>query len=75
MGGSAVSSDEETRSMIEDMLRGMLATWRLAVQDKKPELLPVLRRFAVTQRAGAVTIEGSIPGAMLKDWAAVKVAN
>lgn len=70
MGGSAVSSDEETRSMIEDMLRGMLAAWRLAVQDKKPELVPVLRRFQVSERDGAVTLQGTIPGAMIKDWAA-----
>lgn len=70
LGGSAVSSDEETRGMIEDMLRGVLATWRLTVQDKKPELLPILRRFEVKQTGGAVTLEGSIPGAMLKDWAA-----
>lgn len=70
MGGSAVSTDEETRGMIEDMLRGMLATWRLAVQDKKPELVPVLRRFQVSERDGAVTLQGTIPGAMIKDWAA-----
>ena len=44
-----------------------LAAWRLAVQDKAPELLPILRQFKVERTAEGVSLSGSVPSnALLK---------
>lgn len=53
--------DEETRKLIEDTLRGLTALWRMAVQDKSPELVPVIRAFEISRDAEGVTIEGTLP--------------
>src|SRR5207253_5229827 len=45
LGGFGISRDAETLQLLEDTLRGLLAAMRLAVQDKSPELVPVLRKF------------------------------
>jgi hypothetical protein len=66
LGATGLASDEETRGLLEDTLRGMLAAWRLAVQDKSPELVSVLRKFNVTNSSEGVTISGSIPAESLK---------
>lgn len=65
---SAVSSDDETRELLADMLRGLTAGWRMAAQEKKPELVSVIRKFVVDDEKGAVTVSGTIPMAMLEDF-------
>jgi hypothetical protein len=40
---------------------------RLAVKDKQPELVSVLRRFDINRKSDSITVEGSIPAEMLKD--------
>jgi hypothetical protein len=66
VGATGLTQDEETRGLLEDTLRGMLAAWRLAVQDKSPELVSMLRKFTVVNSATGVTISGSIPAETLK---------
>ncbi|MGH9458248.1 MAG: hypothetical protein ACRD2J_11500 [Thermoanaerobaculia bacterium] len=67
-GVTAVSSDAETRQLLEDTARGMLAMWRLAAQEKNPELVDAIREFSVTNRADGVTLQGSIRGETLRDF-------
>ena len=51
-------------------IRGALAAMRLAVQDKSPELVGVLRKFDVSRTADTVAITGSLPAQTLKDFVA-----
>lgn len=64
--------DAETRGLLEDSLRGILAAWRLAVQDAKPELVSVLRTFRVEQGKDGVWLSGTVPGAQLESFLAKK---
>lgn len=66
VGGVAVSQDAETRDLLEDALRGAVAAWRMAAQEKAPELIPVLRRFKIGQNRDGVTFEGSLPAELLE---------
>jgi hypothetical protein len=70
LGGIGVSRDAETLQLLEDTIRGGLAAMRLAVQDKSPELVGVLRKFDVSHTADTVTITGSLPAQTLKDFVA-----
>jgi hypothetical protein len=69
LGGFGLARDEETLQLVEDTLRGALAAMRLAVQDKAPEMVPVLRKFTVSRSDEAVSISGTIPAAELKKFA------
>jgi hypothetical protein len=62
----------ETRDNLEDALRGVLAIWRLASQEKSPELVPVLRTFTVEKNREGVTVSGTLPAAVLKAMAEKK---
>jgi hypothetical protein len=64
-----LSSDAENRGLIADSLRGMLAMWRLAIQEKSPELVPVLRRFQIESDSEGVSIRGTLPGSFLRSLA------
>ncbi len=66
LGGFGVANDAETLQLLEDTLRGGLAALRLAVQDKSPDLVSVLRRFDVKRTDDSVTISGSVPAESLK---------
>jgi hypothetical protein len=44
--------------------------WRLAVQEKSPELVSVLRKFTVSSDSEAVSIHGTLPGSFLRSVAA-----
>ena len=66
LAASGVARDADTRQLLEDSLRGVIAMWRLAVQDKQPDLVPVLRRFQVGSDGDAVTISGNLPASALK---------
>jgi hypothetical protein len=72
VAGFGVSSDSETLELLEDTIRGALSAMRLAVRDKSPELVPVLRRFDVSRTADTIKVSGSIPAAMIKDMVAKK---
>lgn len=63
---TGISSDEEARQNIEDVLRGMIAAWRMAVQSKNPELVSALRKFNVSRDAEGVTISGKLPAELFK---------
>ncbi|HEV7922959.1 MAG TPA: hypothetical protein VGR02_19405 [Thermoanaerobaculia bacterium] len=66
LGGFGLAHDEETLQLVEDTLRGALAAMRLAVQDKVPEMVPVLRKFSVSRSNDAVSISGTIPASDVK---------
>lgn len=65
-----LSSDSETLGLVEDTLRGALSAMRLAVQEKSPELVSVLRKFTVTRTDSSVSISGSVPAETFKTWVA-----
>ena len=75
LGALSLSGDAETLSLIEDTVRGALAAMRLAVKDKAPEMVSVLRKFDITRKADSITIEGSIPASTLRDLMAKKRAS
>lgn len=67
-GITALSSDAETRQLLEDAARGALATWRLAASEKDPALVDLIRQFKVKQNGGGVTLTGSISGETLRKF-------
>lgn len=70
---TGLSPDAETRENLEDSLRGVLAIFRMAVQDRKPELVPVLRKFKVERDREGVTVSGRLPAEAVKSLAAGEV--
>lgn len=75
LGAFGVSGDAETLQLIEDTARGALSALRLAVKDKSPELVPVLRKFDISRKDDYVRIEGSIPGTAIRELMAKKRAS
>ena len=71
-GATAVSSDAETRDNLADMLRGATAAWRMAVQEKQPALVDVIRKFKVDQSGNTVSFGGTVPVQMIQDFAHAK---
>jgi hypothetical protein len=65
-----LSTDAETLGLVEDTLRGALSAMRLAVQDKSPELVSVLRKFTVSRTDNSVSISGSVTAETFKSWVA-----
>ena len=65
-----LSTDAETLGLVEDTLRGALSAMRLAVQDKSPEMVSLLRKFTVTRTDNSVSISGSVPAETFKTWVA-----
>jgi hypothetical protein len=63
---SGVARDADSRQLLEDSLRGLLAMFRLAVQDKSPELVPAIRQFTVSSDSDSVTIHGTLSGTTLR---------
>ncbi|MDQ6801886.1 MAG: hypothetical protein M3041_13725 [Acidobacteriota bacterium] len=68
LGAFGLSNDPETLQLVEDTLRGALSAMRLAVQDKKPELVSVLRKFNVSRTDDSVTISGSVSAATFREY-------
>ena len=68
LGAFGLSNDPETLQLVEDTLRGALSAMRLAVQDKQPDLVTVLRRFNVSRTDDSVTISGSVPAATFREY-------
>lgn len=67
---TGLSSDEETRGLLEDALRGLTAAWRLAAQEKSPKLVAVIRKFQVSRDDEGVTISGKLPGDLIRSLSA-----
>ena len=65
LAATGVTGDSENRDLLEDSLRGVLAMWRLAVQEKSPELVSVIRRFRIDNDGDAVSIRGTLPASFL----------
>lgn len=70
LGAFGLSSDGETLQLLEDTLRGALSAMRLAVQDKQPDMVSLLRRFTVSRNTDSVTISGSVPADTFRKYAA-----
>lgn len=75
LGAFGISTDAETLALLEDTVRGALSALRLAVKDKAPDMVSVLRRFDVERTSDSVTISGSIPAATLRQLAAKAKAS
>ncbi|MFI5120761.1 MAG: hypothetical protein ACHQM4_10120 [Thermoanaerobaculia bacterium] len=75
LNATGVVSDDETAGLMEDALRGVLAAWRLAAQEKSPETVSVLRKFAVSRDKSSVSISGTLPGATVRALAEKKHAQ
>jgi len=75
MGAFGLSADAETLQLLEDTVRGGLSALRLAVKDKAPEMVSVLRAFDVSRKNDAILIEGSIPASQLRNFVAKKTAE
>lgn len=69
-GSTAVATDAETRELVEDVLKGLLATLRMAAQEKQPEMVKVVRGFRIASNADGVSLSGSVPSAMISDFVA-----
>lgn len=75
LGAIGLSGDAETLELLEDTIRGALSAMRLAVREKSPELVTVLRRFDVSRKSDSIRVEGSIPATTLRDMMARKHAT
>ncbi len=71
---TGLTPDAEKRDLLEDSLRGVLAMWRMAVSEKSPELVSVIRKFQVEHDADSVSIRGSLPGSFLRSLTAQRQA-
>ena len=75
LNATGLVSDDETAGLMEDALRGVLAAWRLAAQEKSPETVSMLRKFAVSRDKSTVSISGTLPGAAVRALAEKKHAH
>lgn len=65
LSGAGYSEDADTRELLEDALRGILAVARIAAEEK-PEVVSAIRKFKVGSDRNAVTISGTLDGATIK---------
>jgi hypothetical protein len=65
-----LTNDAENRALLQDSLRGVLAMWRLAIQDKSPDLVSVIRGFKIEDDGEGVSIKGTLPGSFLRSLSA-----
>jgi hypothetical protein len=75
LGAFGISGDAETLQLLEDTVKGALSALRLAVKDKSPDMVPVLRKFEVSRNADSIRIEGSIPAGTLRELMAKQRAS
>lgn len=71
LSGAGYSDDADTRELLEDALRGILAAMRIAAEEK-PEVVSAIRKFKVASDRNAVTISGTLDGATIKLLAEAK---
>jgi hypothetical protein len=72
---AGITDDAETRDLIQDTLKGALAAWRLAAQEKSPDTVAVIRKFKVKSDRDTVSISGTLPGAAVRALAEEKSAK
>ena len=75
VAASGVSPDAETRQLLEDSLRGVIAMWRLAASEKSPEIVSVLRKFRIESDGDSVTVRGTLPGSVVRSLAEKRSAS
>ncbi len=63
---TGLTTDAENRDLLADALRGVLAMWRLAVQEKAPEMVSIIRRFQIDSDSDGVSIRGTLPSSFLE---------
>lgn len=68
LGAFGLSNNQQTLQDLEDTIRGALAAMRLAMQDKSPDLVSVLRKFDVSRTADSVTVSGSVPASTFREY-------
>ncbi len=66
LSATGLSPDAETRGLLEDALKGVVAMWRLAVHEKSPELVPILRKFDIESDDEGVSITGTLPASFVR---------
>lgn len=69
LSATGITADDETRDLLEDALRGVVAMWRLAIHEKAPDMVPILRKFEIENDREGVTIHGTLPGSFLRKMA------
>jgi hypothetical protein len=74
LGVTSSSTDAETLRLLEDAVRGALAALRIGASEKAPEMVAVLRRFDIQRASDSMTVEGSIPAAIIRDLLAKQMA-
>jgi hypothetical protein len=75
VSATGLTTDAESRELLEDSLRGLLAMWRLAVQEKSPDLVSVIRHLRVENDGEGVSIRGTLPGSFLRSLSASRQAS
>lgn len=75
LNATGLVSDDETAGLMEDALRGVLAAWRLAAQEKSPETVSMLRKFTVSRDKTSVSVSGTLSGAAVRALAEKKHAH
>jgi|GEM_PF-331016 len=75
LNATGLVNDDETAGLMEDALRGVLAAWRLAAQEKSPETVSMIRKFAVTRDKSSVSVSGTLSGAAVRALAEKKHAH
>ncbi|HSE63852.1 MAG TPA: hypothetical protein VLG15_09610 [Thermoanaerobaculia bacterium] len=75
LSATGITADEETRDLLEDALKGVIAMWRLAIHEKAPDMVPILRKFEIETDREGVTIHGTLPGAFLREMAQKRQAR
>lgn len=75
LGAVGLASDAETLELLEDTIRGALSAMRLAVKDKSPDMVSVLRRFSVQRTSDSIHITGTIPAESLRKLMAQQRAS
>lgn len=75
LSATGLTADEETRDLLEDALKGVVAMWRLAIHEKSPDLVPILRKFEIESDREGVTIRGTLPGNFLRKMAEKREAR
>lgn len=75
LSATGITADDETRGLLEDALKGVIAMWRLAIHEKAPEMVSILRKFEIETDREGVTIHGTLPGAFLRKMAQKRQAR
>jgi hypothetical protein len=75
VSATGITADEETRDLLEDALKGVVAMWRLAIHERSPDMVPILRKFEIESDREGVTIHGTLPGSFLRKMAEQRRAH